>query len=585
MNTLEGRLAAEWLRHRTPRWLPAVVLVAGWGAAFAMAVVGNGPACTPNDPNVCGPDPAFGWALGLFFSVLVLAFVAPVMACLAGIAFSVLGLLYDSDRAARAAFPGFAVFCATLAVVLVSRRRAQRRIFATRGVNRPMVSHYKPPLVDRPVGAFGVVLLLGLVAGLAVYQQRTTAEAAHMRVAQRQEAIVTLVDQSTEEIDVRLTDGAVHRLEVADTGPYPRSSSTPVLVDPTDPSWMRLVAEPADFTMWLAGSSLCGVLLSLLLVWQVVGARARWRLLSSSTGGVDVRVSLAGPRRVNIHPLGQGWVRPVASFVAAANPGEVALVCTPATTWSDDPWRHLEAPELRTATVVGNFADGGWIAIVGQDGVLLPRTTLRVARGDSEGGKRGRTSPAVETAVRTVYQSDPGAKVPQLPLSVAATQWTLRALRGWLVAAVSLVVSAVVAAMSGSVKVPWQILPVGGYFFIFGAALIRARIVLSHAGFESHGVWRTYIVPWSQVTEVARSGNRLLVAVPDGVIALPEVSGSQLSERVDEVGRAMTALRDRAQAVGASSGVVRVTFGPAWPSLGVYVVVVGLAFALGHNLL
>jgi hypothetical protein len=181
-----------------------------------------------------------------------------------------------------------------------------------------------------------------------------------------------------------------------------------------------------------------------------------------------------------------------------------------------------------------------------------------------------------------VYQSDPDVKVPQLPLSVAISHGAARALRGWLVALAGLGVSAVPAAMSGRENVPWQFVLAGAYFFVFGTAMLRARIVLTHRGFEFHGGWRTYIVPWSRVTEVARSGNRLLVALPNGVLALPELSRSELSQRLDEVGRAMTALRDRAKAVGAPSGAVRIKFGSAWPAVGVYVVVVGLAFALGR---
>lgn len=595
MSTFDGGLVAEWSRHRVPRGLAAAVLYAGWVAIFVMSVVGDSGACTPKDPGVCGPDPAFGWSLGVFFSVLVLAAVAPVMACLAGVAFSLVDVLYDSEPVARLAFGGYAVVCVSLGWFVIQRRRAQRRVFAATNGTRPVVSRGKVPPMDRTASVCAALLLLGLAGGWAVYHQRTTAEAAHLRVAQRQEAAVTSVDESNDVIGVRLPDGTSHRIEVLETAPYSRLTTTPVLVDPSDPSWVRLVAEPADFTMWLSGASCCGVLLLLLLAWQAVGARARWHLLSSPRDAVTVRVSLASPRKVNIHPFGPGSARPVASFVAAAPPGEVALMCAPATTSADNPWRHLDSPDLRTATVIGDFTDGGWVALVGQDGALLPRTTLHVARGvsgDTEARSatsglarrfgKARRSGALETTARTVYQSDPDVKVPQLPLSVAISHGAARALRGWLVALAGLGVSAVPAAMSGRENVPWQFVLAGAYFFVFGTAMLRARIVLTHRGFEFHGGWRTYIVPWSRVTEVARSGNRLLVALPNGVLALPELSRSELSQRLDEVGRAMTALRDRAKAVGAPSGAVRIKFGSAWPAVGVYVVVVGLAFALGR---
>jgi len=249
LSTFDGGVAAEWSQRRVPRGIAAAVLYAGWAAIFAMSVVGDSSECTPNNPDVCGPDPVFGWALGVFFSVLVLAAVAPVMACLAGIAFSLVDVLYDSETVARLAFGGYAVVCASLGLFVIERRRAQRRVFAATDGTPPVAGRGKAPLMDRTTSVCSVLLLLGLVTGWAIYHQRTTAEAAHIRVAQRQEATITSVDRSNDVIGVRLPDGSSHRIEVLETAPYSGSTNTPVLVDPSDPSWVRLVAEPADFTM------------------------------------------------------------------------------------------------------------------------------------------------------------------------------------------------------------------------------------------------------------------------------------------------------------------------------------------------
>jgi hypothetical protein len=52
--------------------------------------------------------------------------------------------------------------------------------------------------------------------------------------------------------------------EVLDIVPYPVGSTTPVLLDPQDVSWSRLVAEPQDPTGWESAG--LGALLPALLL-------------------------------------------------------------------------------------------------------------------------------------------------------------------------------------------------------------------------------------------------------------------------------------------------------------------------------
>lgn len=280
-------LRAAAARRRTL----AIALILGWGAAFAVALVGDDAACTPADPSICGPDLSFGWgAIALFATPFLIWFVPPA-GYVAGVVFAVLDVAYDDVVQARWAFAAHGLAClVALARWARSRRGAPgdepdgRRV---RDVARDASSSPEAPGEDDvrlaraavrvgasrlPFAAAVALVLLG--AGLAVtYVVIQRGEDRHLTRSRPAEATVTAVSDVDLTIDLRVEGRDVPGIDVFDTGQYPVDAVVPVLVDPTDPEWVRLVAEPADHTYWITGAGLAVVLALTLAAGQVRSRR------------------------------------------------------------------------------------------------------------------------------------------------------------------------------------------------------------------------------------------------------------------------------------------------------------------------
>jgi hypothetical protein len=447
------------------------------------------------------------------------------------------------------------------------------------------------------------LLSVGAVGLVTVYHARTAAEAAHVHAANRQTATVIEVDGADTEIVVRLPSGITRRISVADTGPYSVNSEEPVLIDPTDASWIGLVAEPADFTFWLTGACMC-LLLALVLVARYRAAlRARRNLASTPQGRVEVRVRFGRDGIVYIFANDdQRAPLPIASFRTVPVPTSALPALTPER--RDDPWQIFLPPPPTPVTLRGTFADAGWVCIVTPNGVALPRTRVQPIRARQRAAyskAMWSSAAGVETAIdieldakgsavslggsREVFTSDPGVRVPSLPLVVLIR-------RGGSASAIAMVVGGFVVAPAVGFLIPisagrlWALpIVLGAQAVIVGVGRLRSAVLLTHRGLSVRSFWSTTSIGWTDIAAVARVRDRLLVALRRGTVfrlgPFAAAAGSDRYHRAQEIGAAITVLRDRAVAVGASRQPVgsKLSVGPA--VLALYAVVTVLAMWIG----
>ena len=196
--------------------------------------------------------------------------------------------------------------------------------------------------------AVGAVGLLLLVASIGAYVHETNAERAHVARAMRTEArVVTYTDDGYRqvfEIESGTRTGDRVRIEVIDE--LSRGSVWPVLVDPKDPTWVRLVSEPKDFTSWFGWGLLGGAVALWSLGHEV--ARVRTRELLTPLSVHRIRMTRGG----------------IAELILAGGTQPVAVVSLVGT--SDA--RPSGTPQ--PAVIRGRVADGSWISIQTETGVL-----------------------------------------------------------------------------------------------------------------------------------------------------------------------------------------------------------------------
>ena len=585
--------AGRWLRAGLPRWVTSVALTSLWGLAFLVAGFSDITTCTPQDPSVCGPDPNFALWFVVLMATPVLLLWMPVLGCLAGVCFALAELRYDDVTGARWAFGVYGALCALVAIRLMRGAAEQRRIAAAvaGGARVDAGSIAGLPKADGYyLGSRGLLVAGALVlagAGvLAWYGHQVADERAHLQRAVRAPArIVQVRPDEAITITVRTpaADTRQYRLGVYDsTGPYPLHSSTLVLLDPQDPAWVRLVAEPRDSTPWLSVGAGCFLLALLWLLhrWRLRHGRAA--LLSGEHPVLGVRVSSDDDGSAIIRPaLGSAATpdaeRPFGSMPVFEIPPDEDDP-TGEGRWDEEGWdadeagwdhetqaafgrvwRGEEEPDgaepfrpaeerVEDAVLIGSLADRGIVMLMTAEGVLLPSGRLRAGRFDGYPPESADESPepADESPEPGAHrwtslwrrltgrdwggrdQLFPGAAVdpavlrqpPELPLTVRPR------VRIRVTGAVMLC-----AGFAGYPAVLHLIRPglfhvalsalLCGHLAMGGAARLLSRLRLSHHQFEVVGLWRTHAVPWDRLHGVRRDGAVLSVAwQPDIVTEL-----------------------------------------------------------------
>ena len=138
------------------------------------------------------------------------------------------------------------------------------------------------------------LLLLAAGAQLGLYRHLVGVEQGHLDRAVTVAARIASVDDVDYSITVEVPSELQARPRVAtigvtDTAPYHAGETTPVQVDPTSRTWIRLVAEPQDVTYWETGGLLALAFVVLLGLRELEAHRARSRLWTGEHPAIAVR--------------------------------------------------------------------------------------------------------------------------------------------------------------------------------------------------------------------------------------------------------------------------------------------------------
>ena len=364
--------SSRWLALQPPVWVPIL-----WWLTLATTIVASmagdpGAACTVAQP--CEPDAAFSVVVALAGASAAALWWAPVTSLVLGAGFAAVSAALDPSIPGRYAATVALAVALGLAAFVRSLRIRQAEVAAQlfpvgseawmRGGNPALpgvASHHAHPgagrtsaelWIHRAAGVVGILLLAGSVV---MYARSIAAEQAHR---DRAHTVVGVVVSDWDD-DFRQafhiegqTGDRVVRIETIDV--LDRGTRWPILVDPADPTWARLVSEPADFTAWLG--------------WGIVGlVAAGW-----AAGREICRLRVRGPGT----PRSSVMVRPVAGRVlelldSRAVRGLADLPVAGPTTWRS-------RGQAEPAVVHGRLAGGNWVALQTRAGFASVAGPLRV---------------------------------------------------------------------------------------------------------------------------------------------------------------------------------------------------------------
>lgn len=381
---MTGDLAARWARTVVPSWIYRWLLPVVWLGAIAASLMGVTGRCSPEDPSVCGPDLTFSLSIVACFAGLVLLWWRPVVAAASGVLFMVLDLRYDDVASARIAWTVYGVLCAALLIWFFLSHRRQRSLSARMPRQQVQVPPAAPVgLTSRLLVALGLVLVGAAALGLMRWMDQR--EETHVRRAVEQIAVAQGVDDDGDLV-LRLPDGTEHAVMVLDD--YDTGAQVPVLVDPADPDWLRLRAEPADNTYWYTVAGGAGALAFLFVLRDVQLRRARPRRSWRGTA-VPVRIE---PDASSAFAVRSADGSVLLGFLDTdLDDDERDLQLLDAFTALDEDeadapakLRHEWAATLKQyrgdALLVGELTEGSWPTILFGDQVLRPLSPFRTPR-------------------------------------------------------------------------------------------------------------------------------------------------------------------------------------------------------------
>jgi hypothetical protein len=609
---LTPALARRWLRAGLPRSVTSLVLPSLWLVAVVVAFASDTTRCTPQDPSVCGPDSSFAFAFVVLLATLVLLWWLPLLGCLSGVAFGLIDLRYDDVTGARWAFGLYGLLCALVAVRLVRGIAEQRRIAdAAAGSGRaaaPAAPEIHGAARRRLVA--GVLVLAG-VGFFAWYAHEVSTERAHLRRAVQVPArIVEIHPDESVTVEVRTPSGSTREypIDVYDyTDPYPLHSSTPVLLDPRDPDWIRLVAEPQDVTYWQSAGAGCLLLALLCLLqgwrWQrdLAALRSgeqamlRVRIRPDDKSRALILPAVAGPDPHGDLPIGRLAVFEAADPGGAATEGDAVTGDSEnrdaenrdpgswdyraqedfGRAWRDEDPAGLErfAPppgRIEDAVLIGDLRDGGVAMLVTDDAVLLPDGRLRIGRPGRRQQLPELADPRPALWLRGYWQqlvgagSGPGRELfagsavdpdslrqpIELPVTLRPRARTRAVGALLLLAGLAGFPMAVVAGRPDRYALLILMLYCG-QLTAAGAGRLLGSLRLSHQRFEITGRWRRVSVPWDRLHGVRRVGGVLSVAWQPDLVSevgpFDDPAGERgRQERAEQVGAMMLLQRRRA---------------------------------------
>ena len=614
---LTAEAADHWTRAGVPRWVPRVGLTVLWLAVCVAAVSTDNTHCTPDDPSICGPDRAFdAWVVVLVGTPVLLLWM-PLLGCIAGVAFAMADLVYDDAGLSRIGFAVHGLACALVAGWLRAAAARQQRIAGEAGggfaASARSARSDIPWLRSRPLAAAALVLVAA--ASFAWYGRVTGQERTH--VARSQLVDAEIVGRNSDDSTITLLiDDRRRAVDVLDTDDY-RTRTTPVLVDPLDPTWLRLVAEPQDPGGWEAGGLGALTLAALLLGRELTRRRAVRRLLTGDHPALLVQVRpyresdgdllpAAPAEGPVIGELALQWP-PTEPTVDEDDRGEEGWGAAFGRAWRGDDFveddsddgnevdLELEPPPPDPVPVVllGALHDRGWVLAVDDDGVRLASSPLRLQRAERVEGPQRPAGPGLLARLPWRGEEPRRAKGPGRPVTADSLRGEpeLPLTRRGRARDRALGAAMVVAALAA---LPWLVndlaeswyqrgilVLVGGQSVVAGCQRVVQQLRLTRERLEVVGPLRVRSVPWERLHGVRRNGPVLTVAWDDELLELAPFATDQIpSVEAEQIGAAMMTLRERALAAGDPVREVTSWPGPAWPVLVVYVVVAAISVVL-----
>lgn len=586
---LTDAAARAWQSVRVPDWLPRLLFAGAWVAAIVAAVAGTQSSCTAGTPVGCQDYSGFWLAFPLCVATPVLLLWMPLAGCACGLLFGVAELALDPEALPRQLFTGLGAACALLGVALLLAARRQRAAlaaaFAAYGLPAPEIAQVSELRRAsswrwrRVAGACAAVAVAAVM--LVAWWQQSAREQEH--VARSVVVLGTIsaydADNYAVTVDARLPNGDPRHVHIGVNAAYHPGDHAAVRLDPQDPTWGRLVGEPADTGGWLVGSVFAVLLAAVLLVREVCRRRAAWSVTTGSRPRVAVR--LVGPglvlpvdsdrvvARLRLRSAGRiGLVPRVSTEVQPEHPdadvGSRGVDEEDAFAWSDEDdrafgaWWRGEAPpppELadllepsnaagpaawgeppRAAVLCGDLRDRGWVAVYVDDQVQLPTAPLRFhrehpARDRLRSWRRHTWRPTrrridVLDELREAAAGEPvvaaaATDLPREPVTVGPPRRVR--LRG--AAMVIAVAVAGPAVVLGTGRHDWYskvLVAVAGLRWLrAGLTLLVQRVDISHEALVVVGGRRVVTVPWEKVHGVRLAGDTLRVAwSPDVVTRL-----------------------------------------------------------------
>ena len=557
--------ARSWSRATAPRFLPFVVLVSEVSGGVARVDgEGNAP-CSPQDPSLCGPQLGFSLAFVLLVGSVVLQWARPLFACALGVAFCAYEVGYDNPLAAKAFSVSLFVCLAVGAWVTVCRQR-QRNLAGEAGAGvsftpvAPPAAHGRWGWSDlgalfpldasalRALVAFQparvvVSLLLVLASGGCglVYHGAVVAEDAHLSRSVRVDArVADGPDDAQTFTPVVDVPGAARAAELIPLEWYPEGSTQPILLDPRDDDWARLVAEPDDQTGWLVAAG-CTLLLALVLASSELSVRrSRTQLSTGAHAGLTVRIVRVPDGEVLVLASDRDLV--VATF--RSSPVDLR----------DHDGRLEDAPQVVAAVLFGDLRQGGWVAAQSAGELVLPESPLRPERHPIRYSEQLFNDPDEEFDVDpdTVGEEVLRRVVPaadSLPITAVNPTW-LRAVGAVLTVGVVVVGPYAAWNWTEGLGELWGCLVLGGTalgrtvtWFSSGLTITRTAVVTDSGFFRR-------VMPLSLVDAVRVDGDTIYLVSTDEAISFepcPDVTPtSARQERVREIAAQLRSLVDRA---------------------------------------
>lgn len=387
-----------WLLLQPPVWVTYL-----WWALLVASVIASmagDPAtvCTVAQP--CQPDAVFPMVVALVGIAAVAFWWAPVAALVAGLAYAALSVLFDPSIPGR--YVAVAVGAASLGALAILRAlRAKQAQFADSAAEADLGARaltVRETRRVRPRGwaaavapAIGIAGLLLVAGSLIGYQNQTGAEQAHVDRAQQVQAhVATYADGDSRQVFV-VENGpqAGERVPIEVAEELDLGSERVLLLDPQDPSWVRLTSEPQGYTNWFGWATLGGFAAA----WSAGHLLSRTRAARQDDPPLLHRVRALGDGRAELtlagstQPIATVWLGTGGPSPLAGSGSVLALVRGPV---ADGSWVSITM-KAGPLPVVGPLrATHRWRALgVGTDAVS-PRVAATLDRARGAGAALGR---------------------------------------------------------------------------------------------------------------------------------------------------------------------------------------------------